>query len=204
MTIAIVNYGVGNLGSILNIMRKIGFESYVCDSPDDIDKADKLILPGVGAFDSGMEQLNRSGFVPVLNDMVLIQKRPVLGICLGMQIMTSGSQEGALPGLNWIHGSTQKFSFDVEAKLRVPHMGWNSVYVQKESSLFEPNDPENRFYFVHSYHVVCNDENDIVTTTPYGINFTSSFHKDNIYGVQFHPEKSHRFGFQLLKKFAEL
>jgi glutamine amidotransferase len=204
MTIAIVNYGVGNLGSILNIMRKIGIESYVCDSPADIDKADKLILPGVGAFDSGMEQLNRSGFVPVLNDMVLIQKRPVLGICLGMQIMTSGSQEGVLPGLNWIHGSTQKFSFDVKSRLRVPHMGWNSVYVHKESSLFEPNDPENRFYFVHSYHVVCNDENDIVTTTPYGINFTSSFHRDNIYGVQFHPEKSHRFGFQLLKRFAEL
>ena len=204
MTIAIINYGAGNLGSIQNMLKKIGAHSYICDRPEQIASTDKLILPGVGSFDTGMGQLIQSGFLPVLNDLVLNQQRPILGICLGMQLMTNGSEEGGFPGLGWIDASTKKLSINSDQKLRVPHMGWNTVQIKKSNELFENNETEVRFYFVHSYHVVCNDSKDILTTTPFNGKFTSSFQKNNIYGVQFHPEKSHRYGFDLLKKFSDL
>lgn len=203
MKIAIVDYGAGNPASVQNILRKIGVDSCVSQSPKEIADAQKLILPGVGSFDPGMAQLKSSGLVPVLNELILEQKRPILGICLGMQLMTKGSEEGNLPGLGWLDAETLKFSFDPTQRLRIPHMGWNVAVVKKPNMLFDTHESEERFYFVHSYHVACRDSGDILTETSYGIEFTSSFQKENIVGVQFHPEKSHRFGYQLLKRFAE-
>jgi glutamine amidotransferase len=203
MSIAIVDYGSGNPASVQNMLRKIGVESYVSHLPKEIMRAQKIILPGVGSFDPGMVQLNRSGLASVLNELVLEKNRPILGICLGMQLMSKGSEEGNYPGLGWIDAETRKFSFGTNQHLRIPHMGWNVAVVKKPHPLFDGTESEKRFYFVHSYHVVCRDMGDVLTETSYGIEFASSFHKDNIVGVQFHPEKSHRFGYQLLKRFAE-
>lgn len=203
MRIVIVDYGTGNPVSVQNMLRKIGVDSYVSHSPKEIADAQKLILPGVGSFDPGMAQLENSGLVPVLNELILEKKRPILGICLGMQLMTKGSEEGNNPGLGWIDAETLRFNFDPSHRIRIPHMGWNVTMVKKPNILFDAHATEERFYFVHSYHVACNDKRDILTETTYGIEFASSFQKDNIVGVQFHPEKSHRFGYQLLKRFAE-
>lgn len=204
MKIAIVDYGAGNPASVQNMLRKIGVESVISHDLQEIENAEKLILPGVGSFDSGMNQLRDAGLIPLLNELVLEKQRPILGICLGMQLMTKGSEEGALPGLGWIEADTVRFKFDSSQRLRVPHMGWNVAEAKKPNVLFDPFEPEERFYFVHSYHVSCLDRSDILTETRYGVEFTSSFQKDNIVGVQFHPEKSHRFGYQLLKRFSEV
>ena len=202
MRLVIVDYGTGNPVSVQNMLRKIGVDSCVSQSPKEIADAQKLILPGVGSFDPGMAQLTNSGLVPVLNELILEKKRPILGICLGMQMMTNGSEEGNKPGLGWIDAETLRFNFDPSCRMRIPHMGWNVTMVKKPNILFDAHAREERFYFVHSYHVACNDKRDILTETTYGIVFASSFQKDNIVGVQFHPEKSHRFGYQLLKRFA--
>lgn len=203
MRIAIVDYGAGNPLSVQNMLRKIGVESFISHSPKELAEANKFILPGVGSFDPGMKQLMDKGLVPVLHELILEQRRPILGICLGMQLMTNGSEEGELPGLGWVDAETLKFSFHPSQCLRIPHMGWNLAIAEKPNNLFGENDSEERFYFVHSYHVSCHDKCDVLTETSYGIQFTSAFQKENIVGVQFHPEKSHRFGFHLLKKFAE-
>ncbi len=200
--LVIVDYGVGNLGSILNMLKKIGVKAAVSSRGAEIAAADKLILPGVGAFDSGMAALDRSGLIPLLSKKVMQEKIPVLGICLGMQLLTRRSAEGKLPGLGWIDGETVKFSFPNQRELKIPHMGWNGVSVRREDPLFcnMPDDP--RFYFVHSYHVVCKDARDVAATTQYGYDFTSAVAKGNMYGVQFHPEKSHKFGMKLLENFV--
>jgi len=202
--IAIVDYGMGNLSSIHNMFRKLNAESLITSDLEKVAKADKLLLPGVGAFDHAMMNLKALGLVPVLNQKVLKEKAPLLGICLGMQLLTKKSEEGVMLGLDWIDAETVKFKSDDRNKLRIPHMGWNTVEIKKDDALFKDLGEEPRFYFVHSYYVKCNDQNNILTSTHYGSDFCSSLVKDNIRGVQFHPEKSHKFGMQLLSNFADL
>jgi imidazole glycerol-phosphate synthase subunit HisH len=202
--IAIIDYGVGNVGSIFNMFNHLGISSIVSKDPSVIENASKLILPGVGSFDQGMTLLNGSGLRDLLDDKVLNQQTPILGICLGMQMMTKGSEEGILPGLNWVEGECLKFKFaDSDKSLRIPHMGWNDVIPKNvENSSFQTINNELRFYFAHSYHLVCNE--DIVTATAsYGYEFPVAFKKNNISGAQFHPEKSHQFGMNFLKAFAQ-
>jgi len=202
--IVVIDYGMGNLGSIQNMLKKIGAKGIISSDISDIQKADKLILPGVGAFDNGMENLEKRGLIPVLNEKVLIHKTPILGICLGMQLLSKKSEEGHLPGLGWIEAETIKFKFNEnQTRLKIPHMGWNTIKIKKDNPLFTNMYEETRFYFVHSYHVFCHNKQDVLAETHYGFDFVSSLQKDNIFGVQFHPEKSHKFGQQLLKNFVE-
>ncbi len=202
--ITIVDYGMGNVGSIKNMLKKVGYSSIITSQISEIKNATKLILPGVGSFDNSVKQLSDLNLIETLTEKVLDEKIPVMGICLGMQLMTKNSEEGTLGGLGWINAKTIKFKFKQDSSLKVPHMGWNIVKIEKESKIFQGMyDHENRFYFVHSYHVVCDNPEDVLTSTFYDYNFTSAFEKDNIIGVQFHPEKSHKFGMQILKNFAE-
>jgi glutamine amidotransferase len=202
--ITIVDYGVGNLGSILNMLKKVGAKAQASSDPAVLRQAEKLILPGVGAFDAGMKKLNETGLVPVLNELVLERKVPVIGLCLGMQLLTARSEEGTEAGLGWIEAETVRFKFGSEnAHLKIPHMGWNTLDICRPHPLIADLGSESRFYFVHSYHIVCADQADVVATTGYGYPFAAVIGKDNILGAQFHPEKSHKFGMQLLKNFAE-
>lgn len=202
--IVIVDYGVGNLGSIANMLRKVGGEAVVSSDGAVIEQAQKLILPGVGAFDSGMKNLNQAGLIPLLNRKVLDEKTPILGLCLGMQLFARRSEEGVLPGLDWIGSDVTRFRFDPHGTtLKIPHMGWNNVKTERKHPLWKDFDTDGRFYFVHSYHLVCDDRNSILATTLYGYEFVSAVARDNILGVQFHPEKSHKFGMRLLSNFVE-
>jgi imidazole glycerol-phosphate synthase subunit HisH len=201
--IVVVDAGLGNIGSVLNMLRKFGSVFMSSDDPSVIEKAGKLILPGVGSFDTGMSNLKSKGLIDILNEKVLEQGTPILGICLGMQLLTRKSEEGILQGLGWIDADTVKFKLD-EYNLKVPHMGWNVVYENKKDKLLENFHEESRFYFVHSYYATCDRAEDILLKTRYGFEFASAVNKKNIYGVQFHPEKSHKFGLQLLKNFVEL
>lgn len=200
--IAILDYGVGNLKSIYNMFKKIGIESVITSDIEEIKKADKYLLPGVGSFDHGINSLRNAPFFSMLEKEVLENKKPILGICLGMQLLTNSSEEGKEKGLGWIDAKTIRFDLE-DKSLAVPHMGWNRVYPVSQDDLFKDLD-DGRFYFVHSYYVVCNDNANILGVTNYGAQFTCSIHKDNVYGVQFHPEKSHKFGMRLLKNFGEL
>jgi glutamine amidotransferase len=202
--IVIVDYKVGNLGSIYNMLKKIGVKSEMTSDKDKISLASKLILPGVGSYDTGMKNLTELGLIELLNKKILEDKVPVLGICLGMQLMTSQSEEGSLSGLGWIKGCAKRFNFERESGLKVPHIGWNFVVQQKESKLLFEMYDEPRYYFVHSYFIELEEENDILTKTSYGNEFCSSLEKENIYGVQFHPEKSHRYGMRLLRNFSDI
>ena len=201
--IVVIDYGMGNMRSILNMLKKIGVEGIISSDIEDITNAKQLILPGVGAFDSGMSNLYKFGLVDVLNQKVLEEKTPILGICLGMQLLTKRSDEGTMPGLGWINAEAIKFKFDDTAgNLKIPHMGWDVVRPHKKNTLYKDFNEEPRFYFVHSYYVKCHDCDDILTTTTHGVEFVSSFRRDNIVGVQFHPEKSHKYGMQLMKNFV--
>jgi imidazole glycerol-phosphate synthase subunit HisH len=200
--IAILDYGIGNLKSIYNMFKKIGIESTITSDIIEIKNAQKYLLPGVGSFDYGMQNLKKAPFFNLLEEEVLENKKPILGICLGMQLLTNKSEEGQEQGLGWIDAEVLKFSL-VDENLAIPHMGWNEVTPTQNNILFKKL-VNNRFYFVHSYYVKCAHEKNILGTTDYGKEFTSSIQKDNIYGVQFHPEKSHRFGMQLFKNFGEL
>lgn len=203
--IVIVNYGMGNLGSILNMLKKIGAEAVISSEIHDIKKADKLVLPGVGSFDNGMKNITDLGLLPILNERVMEDRTPVLGICLGMQLFTKKGEEGILHGLGWIDAETIKFKFENNGnRLKIPHMGWNSIIATQEDALFTGLNGDLRFYFVHSYHIVCDNEEEILAKTHYGYDFVSSVRKENIFGVQFHPEKSHKFGMRILKNFVEL
>lgn len=203
--IVIVDYKMGNVGSVLNMLKVVGAPARISSDAAEIAAADKLILPGVGAFDTGMTHLREMGFVDLLNRRVLEERVPVLGICLGMQLLTERSEEGKLPGLGWIPGETIRFRFDPAATgLKIPHMGWNTAHAQRSDSLFRGAEEESRFYFVHSFHVVCAAEADRLAITHHGYDFTSAVQRANILGTQFHPEKSHRFGMNLLRNFAAL
>jgi imidazole glycerol-phosphate synthase subunit HisH len=202
--ITIVNYGLGNLGSIGNMLKKIGVKSVISSDVDEIAKAQKIILPGVGHFDRAMERMSQNGLRDMLNDKAIKEKIPVLGICLGMQLLTKSSEEGQLPGLGWIPAKTVRFCFSPESNLKIPHMGWNLVSRSAASPLTEDFELEQRFYFVHSYHVTVEDERYSILKTEHGYPFDSAIQKDNVFGVQFHPEKSHRFGMKLLDNFAKL
>jgi imidazole glycerol-phosphate synthase subunit HisH len=199
--ITIVDYGLGNLGSVYNMMKKIGVPAKVTSDLENISKAEKILLPGVGAFDAAMEKLTGTPLRTILDEKALKEKIPVLGICLGMQLLTRGSAEGQLEGLNWIPSFTYKFP---ASELKVPHMGWNLVKRSTASRLTEEFDDEFRFYFVHSYFVKADLEENSILRTTYGVTFDSGIQKDNIFGAQFHPEKSHRFGMQLFKNFARI
>lgn len=196
----IVNYGMGNVASVVNIIRHIRGEARISDSPDEVRKASTLILPGVGAFDAGMKSLCGMGLHKAIMEAVSDNGATVLGICLGMQLLMESSEEGQLPGLGLVPGRVRRFDSQ-KCGLRVPHMGWNTVRPLRSSRLFNLNGEEYRFYFVHSYHVECKDPGDVIGITHYGYDFASAFERGQIFGVQFHPEKSHRFGMTLLKRF---
>ena len=200
--ITIVDYAMGNLGSISNMLKKVGAVSEITCDPARIAGAEKLILPGVGAFDAGMRNLRDSGFVPALSRRVLEDRVPVLGICLGMQLMTDGSEEGTEPGLSWVPAHALRFK-PSDPALKVPHMGWNRVQPNRPDPLLHELADDVRFYFVHSYYVSCADPSHVLLNANYGERFDAAFRCGNIWGVQFHPEKSHRFGMQLLRNFAE-
>ncbi len=205
--IVIVDYEVGNPGSIVNMLKFLGIPAKVSREREVLRGAPKLLLPGVGAFDGGMEQLQKHDLVGLLNECVVERKIPVLGICLGMQLLTRGSEEGNLPGLGWIAADCKRFTRDRDpsGKMKVPHMGWNVAYpTTREGGLFDQMEGESRFYFVHSYHAVCDDPADVAATTQYYGPFVSSVRRGNVYGAQFHPEKSHRFGMRVLENFAKV
>ena len=202
--ITIVDYGVGNLGSIINMLKKVGFKAIASSDPEVLQQAEKIILPGIGAFDAGMNKLNERGLVPLLNDLALQKKEPFLGLCLGLQLMTLGSEEGQTQGLGWLDAETVRFRFDGEqSHLKVPHMGWNTIDLCRPHPLFTDLEPGSRFYFVHSYYVQSHDPAAVLAETEYGVRFASILGKGNIMGAQFHPEKSHKFGMRLLRNFAE-
>ena len=202
--ITIVDYGSGNINAITNIYKLLKIPYSVASDPSEIELAEKIILPGVGSFDFCMSKLNNSGLKDALNRKVLEDKIPVLGICIGLHIMTEKSEEGELPGLGWIKGNVKKFD---ETKLKdspkVPHMGWNSIKVKAAENLFKGVNANQGFYFIHSYYVEVSNKESIMTTTNYAEDFVSGVTSSNIYAVQFHPEKSHSNGMKLLKNFSE-
>lgn len=203
--LVIIDYGVGNLGSILNMLKRIGVSAIISSNENDIQNASKLILPGVGSFDYGIEQLEKYGFVDILNNKVLEENTCILGICLGAQLLAKTSEEGKKKGLGWIDMEVVRFKNDkMPPDLKIPNMGWNDISIKKESPLFKDMHEDPRFYFVHSYHFMLKESDVILTTTQYGYEFVSAIEKDNIIGVQFHPEKSHKFGMRFLKNFAKL
>ena len=201
--IVIIDYKMGNLGSISNIIKKIGHSSIISCDIDVIASASKIILPGVGSFDQAMQNLIELNLIHVLSYKALIEKTPFLGICLGMQLLANHSEEGNTKGLGWIDAEIKKFQLSNFPDLKVPHMGWNEVLIQTKHSLCEDLPDPSRFYFVHSYHAVCKNQENILMKTQFGREFDSAIYKDNIMGVQFHPEKSHKFGTQLFKNFIE-
>jgi len=202
--IVIIDYGMGNLGSIKNMLKKIGVSANISSDLSIIQSADRLILPGVGAFDNGIKNIQSKGLTEILSEKVLKDKTPILGICLGMQIMTKSSEEGSLPGLGWINARTVKFKLPSSTHLRVPNIGWNKLNIENHHPLLEGINDKSRFYFVHSYHVCCENPEDAISTTLYGIEFISAFARGNIMGVQFHPEKSLKYGFKVLQNFIHL
>lgn len=202
--IVIVDYGMGNLGSVLNMFKKVGAKAVVSSDLEVINKAPKILLPGVGAFDTAIQKITDAGMIDVLNKKAIVEKVPVLGICLGMQLLTNSSEEGRLPGLGWIEGAAFNFKNRIDDNLKVPHMGWNVAIIKKETELTFGYSGELRYYFVHSYFVKVKNEINSMMTTNYGLEFDSAIVKDNIFGAQFHPEKSHKFGMKLFDNFAKL
>ncbi len=199
--IAIVDYGLGNLGSIANMLKVIGEKSKITNKGDEIKAAEGIILPGVGAFDAGMKKLNDSGLAEMIKDCAA-KGTPILGICLGMQLLGRRSEEGTLPGLGLIPFECKKFRFSDDLNLKIPHMGWDIVDIKQNNPLVNNLQGTQRYYFVHSYHAVCDSEENVLMTCDYGYEFAASVVKSNIMGVQFHPEKSHDFGLALLTNFV--
>jgi glutamine amidotransferase len=201
VVIIIVDLGLGNMSSVRNMFKRVGVPTTSSVDRDEIIQASKIVLPGVGAFDTGMERLEQSGLIPMLTELAVDRRVPTLGICLGMQLMTERSEEGTRAGLGWVPGSTHRFRLE-GTDLKVPHMGWNLATPTRPDTLFKDADPDARYYFVHSYHVVCSEEPDVLAWTEHGTRFASSFQRGTLFGTQFHPEKSHRFGMEILRNFA--
>jgi len=203
--IGILNYGLGNIKAFENIYRKLHIPVKVLNSKDDFDGITKLILPGVGAFDHAMTTFNQSGLREISEKMILEEKMPVIGICVGMQMLAASSDEGKLPGLGWIKGKVHRFD---ESKINfathLPHMGWNDVKVKPDSPIFVEFPTNPKFYFLHSYYFECDNASDIIATSEYGIEFTCAVNHENVFGVQFHPEKSHEYGIKLLENFSKI
>lgn len=202
--IAIIDYGLGNIRAFANIYASLDIPFVLATEPRQLRDASHLILPGVGAFDQAMLRLQGSGMQDELNELVVHKRRPVLGVCVGMQMLAASSEEGAQPGLGWIEAESVKFDASASPSLRVPHMGWNDVRPTRADGLFREFDEQPVFYFLHSYFVRCRVPADVLAATTYGAEFACAVNRENIYGVQFHPEKSHRHGIQLLKNFASL
>ena len=203
--VVIVNYGLGNLRSVLMKFNRLKVEARISDQPEEVARAEKLVLPGVGSFGTGMKNLRERGLVEALRHAVLARGVPILGICLSMQLFTEHSEEGEGQGLGFIQGATRRFDFShAQEKLRIPHIGWNQVERRGESLLFGGIDPALRYYFVHSYAVFPQSAADVAAWCEYGQRFAAAVERDNVRGVQFHPEKSHHHGLKMLKNFAEL
>ncbi|KQT41888.1 imidazole glycerol phosphate synthase subunit HisH [Devosia sp. Leaf420] len=202
--ITVIDSGVSNLGSMQNMLKRLSIPFKVAGTPQDIEDAASIILPGVGAFDAGMRNLHARGLVDILTHKALVEKVPVMGVCLGMQLMTQGSEEGQQPGLGWVPAKAIRFQ-PTTSEQRVPFMGWNEVTPTKLDAMTTHMRPDTRFYFVHSYHVVCDDPSDILLTAPFGATpYTAAYRRGNLVGMQFHPEKSHKFGMWLLRNFSEM
>jgi imidazole glycerol-phosphate synthase subunit HisH len=202
--LTIIDYGTGNLLSIKNMLKRLGIESHISNREEDINNATRLILPGVGHFDHGMRQLRASGLVAAMNKKVLDEKTPILGICLGVQLFTRGSDEGSEPGLGWVNGKTVSFDKDkMDHRHKIPNMGWADVTGYHHSKLFTDMYEEPHFYFVHSFHLELENKNEVIATARYGYDFEVGIEKGNIIGVQFHPEKSHKYGMRILENFVK-
>lgn len=203
--ITIIDYGLGNIRAFVNVYSRLNIETRIAHTEKDLQGATKIILPGVGAFDHAMTLLNASGMRNTLEQIVFEDKVPIVGICVGMQILAKSSEEGTLPGLGWIDGVVKKFNPEtIPFKTQLPHMGWNNIKLIKHHSLMEGFNSESIFYFLHSYFFACNNSENVISTTEYGINYASTINKENIFGIQFHPEKSHSNGIKLLHNFAKL
>lgn len=203
--ITIIDYGLGNIKAFANVYGRLNIKINIARSASEIKNATKLVLPGVGAFDYAMSQLNNSGIREALEDQVINHKVPVIGICVGMQMMAKSSDEGTLPGLGWFDAEVKLFdTTQIPYKTRLPHMGWNTLCLVGKNRLLDQLSHESRFYFLHSYYFDCNQPKDVIAKTEYGIEYASAVNKGNIYGIQFHPEKSHQNGIQLLHNFAKL
>lgn len=203
--ITIIDYGLGNVLAFVNVYNRLNIPISVAKSSSDLRNATRLILPGVGSFDHAMRQLDQSGMRQVVEQLVMHEKMPVLGICVGMQMLANSSDEGELPGLGWIDGQVKKFELStMPPGTNLPHMGWNDVIPVAEGGLFKGLELESRFYFLHSFYFDCNQKSNVLAVSDYGGNFSCAVRQENVYGVQFHPEKSHHFGSQLLKNFAEV
>lgn len=201
--IVIIDYGMGNLMSVKNMLRKLGYPSEISSEASVIESAKALILPGVGAFDKAIGNLKARGLFEVIDRKVTVEHTPILGICLGMQLMGKRSEEGTVEGFGWFDATCKKFEFS-DPKMKVPHMGWNTVQVNENNpSVVTPTGNDARFYFVHSFYMQCNAPEEVMFEAGYGHSFVAGIAKDRMMGVQFHPEKSHRYGFKLLGAFAE-
>lgn len=200
--VAIIDYGLGNLGSIANMLKVIGEKNIITSDCEKIVGADKIILPGVGAFDAGMQKLQQTHLADVIRSEAR-RGKPVLGICLGMQLLGRKSEEGTMDGLGLIPFDNIHFSFSADPSLKIPHMGWDIVKFKQDSPLLADIEEQQRYYFVHSYHAKCDSEENVLMTCEYGYEFAAAVVKNNVYGVQFHPEKSHKFGMLLLENFVK-
>lgn len=202
--ITIIDYGMGNLGSIIHTLRRMDIPTCISSNPQDILEAEKIILPGVGSFDKGMERLTALGIISTLEEAVLDNNTPILGICLGMQLFGNGSEEGGSPGLGWVDAETIRFKVGHIPKIKIPHMGWNNITVHLNKHITSGVGDDDRFYFVHSYHLSSIEDHYVIGTTTYGVEFPSIIQKGNIIGIQCHPERSHRSGLKILQNFVEI
>lgn len=203
--IGLIDYGVGNIRAFANIYKQLDVPHKIASSVEDLEGCTKVVLPGVGAFDHAMEKLHQSGMKEKLDELVLEKKMPVVGICVGMQMLAKRSDEGTSEGLGWIDGEVKKFDVSkIQYATHLPHMGWNDIVPTKESPILKGLEKDAKFYFLHSYYFSCNKEQNAIASTEYGVDFTCAVNNENIFGVQFHPEKSHHFGITLLKNFSEL